>query len=162
MCTLTAFVLLLTNTKSGGIGACMDAFSSVLGSVAPHALSVAILLFAFSATVAFGYYGLQCLAHVGKSQYSNLFIIIYCISVFWGTVATPPKAWAIADAVVCFMLIINTLTVFALRKEVLMLHGHVHMGKRSQSASKTNSFCSFGTKKDIPISDSEIKRGSIQ
>ena len=161
MCTLTALVLLLTDTKGDGINACMDAFASVLGNFAPYILAAAILLFAFSATVAFGYYGLQCLSHIGKKKYSNLFIIIYCISVFLGALAAPLKAWETADVVVCLMLIINTMTVFALKKEVITLHSHSHIGKRAHSASKTKSFCSFGTKKDIPISESEIKRGSI-
>lgn len=127
MCTLTAFVLLLTVGEDfaagGGIAVCMRAFSATLGRAAPAVLCVFVFLFAFSATVAFGYYGLQTLRNCGaRPTGQKIFLLVYCVSLFAGSVATPKAAWEIADTVICWMLLLNTTAVFASRKQIGIAH----------------------------------------
>ena len=165
MCTLTAFAILLTDSEAvGGVTACIDAFKTVFGADAPLMLAVAVLLFAFSAIVSFGYYGTECLEYFGAVENGkNAFLLVYCISVFVGATLAPSLAWSIADAVICIMLIVNTSAVVVSRKKILTAHAELysHIGKYSHKASKTRSFSYGSVKNASPMSDSEINRGSM-
>ncbi len=131
MCTLTAFAILLGAPEGGGY---MAGFASVFGVAAPPVLAVFLFLFAFAAILAFGYYGVQALSyfHAGRRVQKG-FLLLFCASLFFGAVSSTAFAWAIADAVVCLMLLLNTCAVFAQRREVLALHrafwDHSHKGK---------------------------------
>lgn len=138
MCSLTAFVLLLTvgdaYTADGGVAICMRAFSTVFGTAAPVVLCVFVFLFAFSATVAFGYYGVQSLEYFRVGTWGKtLFLLVYCLSLFAGALAAPKAAWEIVDTVICIMLLLNTTAVFVSRKQILASHKEVslytHIGK---------------------------------
>lgn len=165
MCTLTAFVILLSGVDSSlGIYACIKAFESVLGGTAPAFLAISVFLFAFSATVSFGYYGVACLSCFGKAErYKNTFLLIHSLSVFVGATVAPVLAWEAADLVVCAMLLVNTLSVFILRKNVTDECEKLYsqMGKYSHKASSIAAFSDVFTKNEIPMSDTEMKRGSI-
>lgn len=125
MCTLTALVILVTvgEGADGGVSVCMHAFASAFGAAAPAVLAVFVFLFAFSAIVAFGYYGMQCLSffHAG-ARVQNTFLLVFCISLFAGAVMAPAAVWEIADIVVCLMLLLNTAAVFVCRKQILRSH----------------------------------------
>lgn len=130
MCSLTAFVILLTLGDSldgiggGGVTVCVRAFSTLLGNAAPPVLAVFIFLFAFATIVSFGYYGTKCLEYFHiERRGKDAFLILYCLSLFGGAVAAPTAVWSIADAVICMMLLLNTTAVFASRKQVLTAHG---------------------------------------
>ncbi|MBQ4556827.1 MAG: sodium:alanine symporter family protein [Clostridia bacterium] len=165
MCTLTAFVILLTlgsdiDNHDGGVGVCVRAFKSLFGGASASILALFVFLFAFSAIVSFGYYGTQCLSFFNCSEKGkNLFLIVFCMALLAGAVATPTIVWSIADAVICVMLLINTTAVFIFRKSIIKAH-YTHIGKYSHNASKTRSCSSGRMKKEIPMSDTEIKRGS--
>ncbi len=165
MCTLTAFAILLTgNGNTGGVSACVNAFSSVFGAFSPMILSVSVFLFAFSAIISFGYYGTQCIGYfVPTAKGSNAFLLTHCISVFVGATIAPAIAWKSADFIVSVMLIINTTAVLMRRKEILTAHNSFYsqIGNLSHKASKTRAFSDGSTKNEIPISETEIKRGSI-
>lgn len=165
MCTLTALAILLTDADAtGGVGACMDAFSTVFKSAAPPLLSAAVLLFAFAAIVSFGYYGTQSLDwfRVGEKS-KNVFLLVYSVSVFVGATLSPSLAWKIADAVVCIMLLVNVTAVMLSRKTVLAAHRDLysHIGKSSHKASSTRSFSPASIKNASPMSDSDINLGSM-
>ena len=131
MCTLTALAILLTVGEGGSY---MEGFASVFGAAAPPVLAVFLFLFAFAAILAFGYYGVQALSyfHAGRRVQTG-FLLLFCASLFVGAVAAPASAWAVADAVVCMMLLLNTGAVFVRRGEIFAEHwaffGHSHMGK---------------------------------
>ncbi len=164
MCTLTAFAVLLTDNGSfGGVRACINAFESVLGKAAAPMISVAVFLFAFCTIISLGYYGTESIAYfLGKSQ-NGIFLLAYCISVFVGATLSPAFAWAAADIVVSVMLIINTSAVFLCRREIISAHNdfYCQIGNSSQSASKMRFFSSASAKKESPMSQRDIKRGSI-
>lgn len=183
MCSLTAFVILLTlgvpTQSGGGVAICARAFATLFGTAAPGTLCVFVFLFAFSAIVAFGYYGMQSLDFFRAStRIKDVFLILYCLSLFFGALAAPKAIWEIADAVICVMLLINTSAVFVSRKKILQSHAsslpclkgggprsgggiHAQIGKYAQRASKTRSFSSSGTKNAIPMSERDKKSGEI-
>ncbi len=172
MCTLTALVILLTLGDAldarGGVEICISAFSVMFGNYAPPVLAAFVFLFAFATIISFGYYGSESLRFFKHGErMQETFITVYCMSLLLGAVAAPMAVWSAADIVVCCMLIINTSAVLALRKRIAFAHscftrfGHPQSGKYSQSASSTASFLHDSTKKDIPMSDSRKKRGSI-
>lgn len=123
MCTITAFAILLALGKDpvgmGGIDICLGAFERVLASYASPLLALCIFLFAFSAILSFGYYGIST---VGE-KFREPFILVFCLSLFAGSLLSPMKIWYAADTVISMMLIINTSAVFAHRKKVLFEHG---------------------------------------
>ena len=90
----------------------------------------------------------------------NMFLVMYCMSLFVGAIAAPMAVWTAADAVICMMLLVNTTAVLILRRNVFEEH-YAHIGKYSHKASKMRSRCRAGMKKEIPMSDTEIKRGSM-
>ena len=168
MCTLTAFSILLAlgdvTGKSGGASICAAAFESVFGSTAPLILAVFISLFAFCTVISFGYYGMQSLSFFGaRERAKNVFMILYCISLFAGAVAAPSIIWEICDRVVCLMLIINSTADLLSQNEICTAHKkfYVHIGKYASSASRTRSRSSLRTKNDIPISEKDKNRGEI-
>lgn len=125
MCSLTALVVLLTvgEGESGGVSVCMRAFESVFGRGAPAVLFFFVFLFAFSAIIAFGYYGVECLAFFrAGARVQNAFLLLFCGALFLGGVAAPEIVWEIADAVICLMLLLNTAAVFVSRKRILQSH----------------------------------------
>lgn len=122
MCTLTAFVILLTSSAekgSGGVAVCINAFASVFGSLAPPLIALFVFLFAFSAIVSFGYYGMSSIPQKGLK---NLFLLFYCFSLASGAAVSPVSIWGFADTVISLMLIINTTAVFCMRKSVICAH----------------------------------------
>ena len=166
MCTLTALVILVTlgedlsEIGGGGTNICTRAFEALFGSAAPPMISAFVFLFAFSAIISFGYYGTE-ICNSDKSK--NLFLICYSVSVFCGATVAPMIVWRIADAVICAMLLINTSAVLLQRKRILKAHKefYSHIGKYSHKAVRRVSFSVDSTKNEIPISDTDTKRGSI-
>ena len=145
MCSLTAFVILLTSGEmselselSGGAAICARAFAALYGNAAPAGLAIFLFLFAFAAMISFGYYGAQSLAYFGLGKKSkDAFLVFFCFSLLLGSVCAPRVIWSIADAVICMMLLLNTAAVFVGRNKVFAAHGelrllyvrHAHMGK---------------------------------
>ena len=160
MCTLTAFALLLTGEAPyGGVLGCMTAFSGIFGDAAKPIIAISVGLFAFSAIISFGYYGVQSVGFIFKNKScKTVFLCTHCTMVFVGAILAPVIAWDIADIVVSLMLIINILAVFAGRKEVYSAHMalYSHMGKHSHKASSTPSFSCASIKNAMPMSDSEM------
>ena len=129
MCSLTAFAILLTLGENleaiggGGVAICARAFGTLFGSAASPTLAVFVFLFAFAAIVSFGYYGAQSLCFFrGGARRRDVFLLVYCLSLLLGAVAAPKAVWAISDAVICMMLLLNTSAVFVSRKKILAAH----------------------------------------
>lgn len=129
MCSLTAFAILLTlgedlgGIGGGGVEICARAFGTLFGNAASPTLAVFVFLFAFAAIVSFGYYGAQSLCFFrGGARWRDAFLLLYCLSLLLGAVAAPKAVWAISDAVICLMLLLNTTAVFVSRKKILAAH----------------------------------------
>lgn len=104
VCSATAFIILLTGqyTIGGectGIALAQASLASVFGSLAPAAVSLMILLFAFSSIVGNYYYGEINIAFFDGNtrRYLAVFRICVVLMVLFGSLATLQLVWNLAD-----------------------------------------------------------------
>jgi len=131
ICTLTALVIIITQqllidpetgryilneagritTASGATGG-VPITSAAFGSVfvwAPFALSIAVILFAFSTIITWGYYGVKAWTYLfGEGRVRELlFKIIFCTFVFIGAVSSLDAVIDFSDAAIFAMALVN-------------------------------------------------------
>ena len=104
VCSATAFIILLTEqyTIGGectGIALAQASLASVFGSLAPAAVSLMILLFAFSSIVGNYYYGEINIAFFegNTRRYLAVFRVCVVLMVLFGSLATLQLVWNLAD-----------------------------------------------------------------
>ena len=104
VCSATAFIILLTGqyTIGGectGIALAQASLASVFGSLAPAAVSLMILLFAFSSIVGNNYYGEINIAFFegNTRRYLAVFRVCVVLMVLFGSLATLQLVWNLAD-----------------------------------------------------------------
>lgn len=104
VCSATAFIILLTGqyTIGGectGIALAQASLASVFGSLAPAAVSLIILLFAFSSIVGNYYYGEINIAFFDGNtrRYLAVFRVCVVLMVLFGSLATLQLVWNLAD-----------------------------------------------------------------
>lgn len=104
VCSATAFIILLTGqyTIGGectGIALAQASLASVFGSLAPAAVSLMILLFAFSSIVGNYYYGEINIAFFegNTRRYRAVFRVCVVLMVLFGSLATLQLVWNLAD-----------------------------------------------------------------
>ena len=104
VCSATAFIILLTGqyTIGGectGIALAQASLASVFGSLAPAAVSLMILLFAFSSIVGNYYYGEINIAFFDGNtrRYLAAFRVCVVLMVLFGSLATLQLVWNLAD-----------------------------------------------------------------
>ena len=104
VCSATAFIILLTGqyTIGGectGIALAQSSLASVFGSLAPAAVSLMILLFAFSSIVGNYYYGEINIAFFDGNtrRYLAVFRVCVVLMVLFGSLATLQLVWNLAD-----------------------------------------------------------------
>ena len=104
VCSATAFIILLTGqyTIGGectGIALAQASLASVFGSLAPAAVSLMILLFAFSSIVGNYYYGEINIAFFDGNtrRYLAVFRVCVVLMVLFGSLATLQLVWNLAD-----------------------------------------------------------------
>ena len=138
ICTMTALVIIITQqllidpdtgryilteagriaTASGATGGVPIA-SAAFGSAftwAPFALSVAVILFAFSTIITWGYYGVKAWTYLlGEGQRKELtFKIIFCVFVFIGAVSGLDAVIDFSDAAIFSMALVNVIALYLL------------------------------------------------
>ncbi len=104
VCSATAFIILLTGQytiggKCTGIALAQASLASVFGSLAPAAVSLMILLFAFSSIVGNYYYGEINIAFFDGNtrRYLAVFRVCVVLMVLFGSLATLQLVWNLAD-----------------------------------------------------------------
>ena len=104
VCSATAFIILLTGqyTIGGectGIALAQASLASVFGSLAPAAVSLMTLLFAFSSIVGNYYYGEINIAFFDGNtrRYLTVFRVCVVLMVLFGSLATLQLVWNLAD-----------------------------------------------------------------
>lgn len=126
ICTMTALVIILTgsidSSASGtadGIRLTSGAFESVI-SWFPYVLTFAVMMFAFSTSITWFYYGQRAFLYlVGNKPGADLaFKISYLCVLFIGSAIALNSVMDIADALLLAMGFPNILGLFLLRKEV--------------------------------------------
>ncbi len=138
ICTMTALVIIITGQllldpdsgryvlteagriatasgATGGVPITSAAFGSVFGW-APTALSVAVILFAFSTIITWGYYGMKAWTYlIGEGRMRELvFKIVFCAFVFVGAVTSLDAVIDFSDAAIFAMALVNILALYLL------------------------------------------------
>lgn len=130
ICTLTALVVIVTDTWSSGIqgvGMTINAFEmgfnhfGVVG-VAKHIVAFGLVMFAFSTIISWSYYGSRGVQFLVGDRFVKPFYYVYVLFVFFGSVWGIDLVWGFVDMVITFMTIPNLIALIllfpVLRKEV--------------------------------------------
>ena len=111
LCTMTAFVILLSDGAGSGLDSIplvLYAYSSLAGGWAGYAVGASVILFAFATVICQGAYGKVALGYLGGGQRAqNIYLALSCAACIWGTVIPDTVMWQGADLVVSVMTLIN-------------------------------------------------------
>ena len=126
VCSITAFIILLSNPKYGssaeGMQLTQNALSGQLGQWAIHFLTFAIFLFAFSSILGNYYYGEANIEHLTRSKVAlRVYQVIVMAAVFVGAIAALDLVWTAADIFMAIMALINLFALLMLSPLVFRL-----------------------------------------
>ncbi|MFE0255795.1 alanine/glycine:cation symporter family protein [Streptomyces sp. NPDC059010] len=126
ICTMTALTIVIANPASyrearagnqdiAGVTITSDAFETVLPWF-PYILTVAVMLFAISTVLTWGYYGLKAWTHLfGRSKASELtYKVVYTLFAITGSLLTLQTLIDMADAVLFMLAVINIIGLYLL------------------------------------------------
>ncbi|MFB9391503.1 alanine/glycine:cation symporter family protein [Streptomyces coeruleoprunus] len=125
ICTMTALTIVIANPASwnearegksiGGVTITSDAFATVLPWF-PYILTIAVLLFAISTVLTWGYYGEKAWTHLfGRSRGSVLsYKVVYTVFAVAGSLLTLQTLIDMADAVLFMLAVINIIGLYLL------------------------------------------------
>ncbi|MGW5398089.1 alanine/glycine:cation symporter family protein [Streptomyces sp. NPDC003952] len=125
ICTMTALTIVIANPaswaearKDGGVGGVTitsDAFGTVLPWF-PYILTIAVMLFAISTVLTWGYYCMKAWTHLfGRSRTSELtFKVFYTLFAVAGSLLTLQTLIDMADAVLFTLAVINIIGLYLL------------------------------------------------
>lgn len=119
ICTMTALVIIITNQHivggADGVQLTSNAFATI-GSWTPYALAVVVLLFAFSTTITWAYYGAKACSFLFKESKVALygFKFFYLAMAVVGCTMPLGSIVDIADALLFIMAIPNLIGVYLL------------------------------------------------
>ncbi|MCJ8505557.1 alanine:cation symporter family protein [Kocuria flava] len=118
ICSVTAFIVLLSNPEFGGReGASLtqSALALQLGDWAVHFLTVAIFLFAFTSVIGNYYYGEANIRFLtGSTAAMTAYRVVVLVFVFGGAVLALDLVWSLADLFMAFMATINLIALVLL------------------------------------------------
>ena len=124
LCTLTALVIILAGEgiftyADNPMMMAVKAYSSVLGRWSEYYMCFSVLLFAFATIVCWAHYGKESLRCVTKKKSAAaIYVIVFCLFVFFGAISAPSLAWLLADLALGIMTIINLPVLCAMSGEV--------------------------------------------
>lgn len=130
ICTITGLVLassgvLGTTDANGvaleGIPLITAAFSSVLGAFGKYAVSIGIMLFAFSTIIGWEYHGEKAIEYLFRNNLGHsilIYRIIFSLIVYVGATTTLNLVWNISDIMNALMAIPNLISLLVLSKEI--------------------------------------------
>ncbi|MFG2973871.1 alanine/glycine:cation symporter family protein [Streptomyces sp. NPDC048331] len=126
ICTMTALTIVIANPASyvklreggesiGGVTITSDAFGTVLPWF-PYILTIAVMLFAISTVLTWGYYCMKAWTHLfGRSKGSELtFKVMYTLFAVAGSLLTLQTLIDMADAVLFMLAVINIIGLYLL------------------------------------------------
>ncbi len=125
ICTMTALTIVIANPDSwaearagesiGGISLTSDAFATVLPWF-PYLLTVAVLLFAFSTILTWGYYGLKAWSYLfGRSRASEtVFKAVWSLFVVAGALLSLDSLISLADSALFLLSVFNIIGLYLL------------------------------------------------
>ncbi|MFC8275300.1 alanine/glycine:cation symporter family protein [Streptomyces sp. NPDC057271] len=126
ICTMTALTIVIANPASyvevreggdsiGGVTITSDAFGTVLPWF-PYILTIAVMLFAVSTVLTWGYYCMKAWTHLfGRSKVSEVtFKVFYTLFAVAGSLLTLQTLIDMADAVLFMLAVINIIGLYLL------------------------------------------------
>lgn len=148
VCTMTALTIVIAHPASwsearegesiGGVTITSDAFATVLPWF-PHLLTVAVLLFAFSTVLTWGYYGLKAWTYLfGRSRTSEtLFKSVWTVFVIAGALLSLDSLISLADSALFLLAVVNIIGLYLLAPVVKRELNSFLEFVRSRSAADT-------------------------
>lgn len=139
LCTCTAFIILLgTQTGVGemeGIRLTQTAMETHLGALGSDFVSAAICLFAFTSVVANYAYGESNLHmfkldnKIGRRFYTSGYLLM----ILWGSVASLPVVWAMADMALGLMTLVNVVAIIILTPTIVAVTNDYREKRKSNN-----------------------------
>lgn len=126
ICTITALIVLNSNyniidSNINGIEIMLLAFYSNFGNIGSYLLCIITILFAFSTIISGYFFGESSLKYINKNI-NNLELLLFKIFslflIFIGGIINSSIIWTIVDIFVMLVTIINTYSIFKLRKNI--------------------------------------------
>lgn len=123
VCSITAFIVLLSNPEYGtpqGSQLTQTALASQVGEWSVHFLSAAIFFFAFSSILGNYYYGETNIEYLTRKRGAlTIYRVIVVLAVFGGSVVALDAVWTAANIAMAVMAFINLVAVLLLSRTVL-------------------------------------------
>ncbi|WP_236243317.1 sodium:alanine symporter family protein [Streptomyces sp. CC228A] len=125
ICTMTALTIVIARPDSwlqaregediGGVTITSDAFATVMPFF-PWILTLAVLLFAFSTLITWGYYCLKAWTHMfGRSKASEItFKVLYSLIAVLGSLMSLEALISLADSVLFMLAVVNIIGLYLL------------------------------------------------
>lgn len=120
ICSLTAFVILLTGAWESGLkGAPMSslAFESGLSGLydyGGYVVSIGLILFAFTTILGWSYYGERCASYLFGTGIIRYYRMLWIIAIFTGAIVKLDLVWTMADVLNGLMALPNLIALLLL------------------------------------------------
>lgn len=88
------------------------------GEWGQYIVSVGLLLFAFSTTIAWSYYGDRAVTYLVGTRFVLPYRIVFILAFIWAAVADTQLVWNLANVAIVIMTLPNLLGILLLRKEM--------------------------------------------
>lgn len=128
ICLLTGLVLVSCIIASPEIDTMLCNFDgSILASetfatipvIGKPLLIFGVITFAYSTILGWNYYATQCVKYSFKKDFSKIYMLLWCIVIFIGSIGKIEVVWDIADILNALMVIPNVIAIILLRKEIV-------------------------------------------
>jgi AGCS family alanine or glycine:cation symporter len=96
---------------------------SFLGAYGQYAVTVGLVLFAFSTALAWSYYGDRAVTYLFGLEWVTAYRVVYVLGFFLATIADTSLIWLISAVTLALMSIPNLIGLMLMRKEVKSLTG---------------------------------------
>ncbi|MBQ7353141.1 MAG: sodium:alanine symporter family protein [Clostridia bacterium] len=120
LCTLTAFVIIISNTSLNGnsMNIVINAFSIFLGTGGKYFIGFSSILFAFATICTQFFYGSESISYFTRSKISlTIYSVLFLSVIILGAIIPMSVMWQISDFVLAIMTIINLICLIFLFKE---------------------------------------------
>ncbi len=125
ICFMTGIVIVVTGVYADpatssleGVLLTSEAFGSSLGAFASYALSIAVVLFAFSTMISWSYYGERCWSFLFGNEQTLPYRLLFCAFVWLGCVSSLGNVLDFSDLMILSMAFPNIIGVVILSGKI--------------------------------------------
>lgn len=122
ICTLTGLAILVTGQWTSALDGApltQSAFASIFGHMGTYALTLSLVLFAFTTILGWSYYGERCFIFLFGTTHLSYFRLIFVVMVGLGGFLKLELIWILADIVNGLMALPNLIALLALSPVVI-------------------------------------------